>query len=231
MNELKHLACIMDGNRRWAEKNGLSRDAGHREGLETVKRVIEFCLKDNIKFLSLFAFSSENFNRPDSEKAFLFGKLIYTAREHFLKLVEHGVKVRFIGMKSLFSKSVQKVCDEVEQKTAHCDKLQVNLLFGYGSRMEIVEAAKKIAKDIFDKKVEEKDISEESFRKYLWTNGTPDPEIIVRPGFVTRISNFLLYQGAYSEFYFPKCLWPEVNEVVLREIIDDYKGCTRNFGF
>ena len=231
MSSLVHLACIMDGNRRWAKKHGMFAYKGYSEGLEAIKKVIGFCIKKKIKFLSLYAFSSENFRRSDEEKGFLFDLAVKKGGKGFLSdLIKNGVAVKFVGDLQLFPKDVRETCIEMEQETSHCKTLIINMLFGYGARQEIVSASKKMARDLASKKISEEDISEESFKKYLWTNGTPDPEVIVRTGLVKRLSNFLLYQAAYSELYFPNCLWPEIEEEHLQQIWDDYHGVKKNFG-
>ncbi|MBT3456280.1 di-trans,poly-cis-decaprenylcistransferase [bacterium] len=230
MNAIKHIACVMDGNRRWAKENGMDSLLGHEHGLGAMKRTLQFCIKNGIKYASFYAFSTENFRRTDKEKNFLFGHVARLASKEFNKLIKENIRIRFFGLKEKFPKSLQKMIKEVEENSVSCTGLTVNFLLGYGSRLEIVRAAKKVAQDIADNKVDPDNISEESFKKYLWTNGTPDPEIIVRPGRHARLSNFLLYQGAYSELYFPNCLWPEVDEDLLQGILDDYNQCQLNFG-
>ncbi len=227
---IKHLACIMDGNRRWAKKRGWLPWLGHREGIAAARRTIEFCLEKGIPFLSLYTFSIENFKRSKKELDFLFNILIKEVRKDLDEFIEKGVRLRFIGDRELFPKKVLFVCEEMEEKTAHLSALNLNLLFCYGARQEILNSIKTILHKIKAGIIAEKDISEHNFQEYLWTHGTPEPEIIIRTGGVKRLSNFLLYQAAYSELYFLDCLWPELSKQHLQDAITSFNNCQRNFG-
>jgi undecaprenyl diphosphate synthase len=227
---ITHLACIMDGNRRWASKNGLPSVQGHQEGAQAVKRVIDFCLEKGISYLSLYTFSLENFKRSETEKNFLFGLLAQEAANDLAMLKEKKIRVRFIGDKSLFPAHLMPICDMVEQETAYFDALQINVLFCYGARQEIVSGIKQIIHDVKAGIISEDALSDESFKSYLWTGDMPDPDIVMRTGGAQRLSNFLLYQVAYSELYFLDCMWPEVQREHLERMMLFFNQCKRNFG-
>jgi undecaprenyl diphosphate synthase len=227
---ITHLACIMDGNRRWAAMNGLPAAHGHREGALAVKRVIDFCLEKGISYLSLYTFSLENFKRSETEKSFLFDILAQEAIQELAALKEKNIRVKFIGDRTLFPAHLIPVCDNVEQETAHLDTLQLNILFCYGGRQEIISGIKTIItaskKGLFC----DDSLSEETFKHYLWSGDIPDPDIIMRTGGAQRLSNFLLYQAAYSELYFLDCMWPEIGTEHLERMLLFFNQCKRNFG-
>lgn len=228
---IKHLAIIMDGNRRWAKKNGLQAFLGHKHGSEAAKRAIEFCLDAQIRYLTLYTLSLENLkNRSETEKEFIFNLLINEATQHIEEYKQKGVKIKFIGERSLYPAAVMSACNLIESETKDCDKLQVNLLFCYGARQEIVASVKDIVKRVISGEISQADITDELFTKSLWTNGTPEPELIIRTGSVQRLSNFLLYQSAYSELYFLDCMWPEIETRHLEDALNRFKVCQRNFG-
>jgi len=222
MNPLNHVAIIMDGNGRWGIKNKNSRNAGHKEGLNTVEKIIKESIKQKIRFLTLYAFSTENWKRPKKEITYLFNLL-----ENFLtKKIDHlnkqKIKLKIIGVKS-FSIKLNKLLNLAEKKTSKNKTLQINLALNYGSKSEILNALKNIKKNK-DK------ISEKNLDKYLHTSGIPDPDLLIRTGNTKRLSNFLLWQLAYSEIFFEKKLWPEFNEKDYNKIISKYKLIKRNFG-
>ncbi len=228
---IKHLACIMDGNRRWAKKKGWLPFDGHREGVRTAQRVVDFCLQQSIPYLSLYTFSLENFRRPQEEQNFLFKILFKEIREKLVsELQKKNVRISFIGDQSLFPEAVRKECDEIEAMTATAHALHVNLLFCYGGRQEIVDGVKKIAARIQEGTLSPAELTDTLFENYLWTAGTPAPEIIIRTGGVQRLSNFLLFQAAYSELFFLECLWPELTNHHLTEVIESFHQRQRNFG-
>lgn len=228
---MHHLAMIMDGNRRWARENKLEAlSLGHKEGMESIKRSIKFCLDKNIKYLSLYTFSLENFRRGEKEKKYLFDSLNNYLREHLEEFIEKEVRLRFVGDRDYFPSIVVDRINEAEEKTKNLEKLCVNFLFCYGSKQEIIHAAKKVAKKVKDGDLDINEIDEDSFRKEMWMNGAPDPDVIVRTGKTLRISNFLLFQAAYSEFIFLDCYWPEVDEAVLQSCVDRFYEVKRNFG-
>jgi undecaprenyl diphosphate synthase len=221
----------MDGNRRWATQRGLLPYRGHKQGVETVKQVAQFCLERGISYLSLYTLSIENLlSRSEVEKEYIFKLIINGARDGLQDLIKHGVRVRFIGDRALFPSQLVTVCDSIEQESAAQTKLQLTFLFCYGSRQEILGGVKSIVRKVLDGTLAESDISDEQFRQCLWTRDIPEPELIIRTGKVVRLSNFLLYQAAYSEFYFPDCLWPELTEHHLEEALSNFSTCQRNFG-
>ncbi len=220
----------MDGNRRWAHKNGMPAVQGHQEGAQAVKRVIDFCLEKNISYLSLYTFSLENFKRSETEKNFLFDILAQEAANELDTLKNKKIRVRFIGDKTLFPAHLAPVCAKVEQETANFDALQINILFCYGARQEIVHGIKQVIRDIKAGVISEESLSEDSFKRYLWTDDMPDPDIIIRTGGAQRLSNFLLYQAAYSELYFLDCMWPDMHNEHLERMLLFFNQCKRNFG-
>jgi undecaprenyl diphosphate synthase len=228
---MKHLAVIMDGNRRWAIKRGLRPWLGHQEGTKAVERIITFCLENKINFLSLYTFSIENLEqRNEFEKKYLLNLLVEVAKEKVGMFVEHGIRINFVGDKTLFPDAVQPTIVELEKATADGEHLQVNILFCYGSRQEIVAGAKKFAVAVKDDQINPDDISEKEFAEFLWSGSIPEPDLIIRTGGAQRLSNFLLFQAAYSELYFLDCLWPEISEDHLLDALDHFNSTQRNFG-
>lgn len=228
---LKHLACIMDGNRRWAKKHGLFPWEGHREGVEAAKRAINFCLNNSIEYLSLYLFSLENFNRSMKEKYFIFEILPPLVSDGLLKLLkERNVRVQFIGDRELFPSSMRPMIDQFEQETKNNTALQLNMLFCYGGRQEIVDGVKKIVQKVQSGDLKENEITEELLERSMWMGAFPPPDMIVRTSGLSRISNFLIYQGAYSEWRFLNCLWPEIQEQHLYDVVDAFYQTQRNFG-
>lgn len=228
---MKHLAVVMDGNRRWARKNKLDILLGHSKGgLDAAKKTVQFCLDKGIQYLSLYTFSVENLKRSEQEKQFLFDLLITGVKDTSDDFIKQGVKVKFIGDWSLFPEQVIASCKALEQKTANCTKLVLNILFCYGARQEIVAAVKTLVNKIRSGILSEQDVSEKELEQCLWTNGTPEPELIIRTGGAHRLSNFLLYQAAYSEFCFLDCLWPEITYQDLEHAVSGFEATQRNFG-
>ena len=222
MNPLNHVAIIMDGNGRWGLKNHNSRNKGHKAGLHTVEKIIEETIKQKIKYLTLFAFSSENWKRPKNEISYLFNLLENFLSKKIENLHKRNIKLKIIGVKK-FSKKLNTLLDFSEKKTSRNTSLHINLALNYGSKIEIINAIKEI------NKTKDK-INEKNFSKYLQTKGTPDPELLIRTGNTKRLSNFLLWQLAYAEIFFEKKLWPDFNEKNYREIIKKYRKIKRNFG-
>jgi len=227
---IKHLACIMDGNRRWAKSHGWMTFKGHRQGAKTVELAIDFCLARGIAYLSLYTFSLENFKRSDEEKNYLFDLLVQESEKNIDFFIKKGIRICFIGDRTLFPAAVLPTCEKVERETAHLNVLQVNFLFCYGARQEIVTGVKNLMRQVREGTISENDISDENFHDYLWTRGIPDPEVIIRTGNIRRLSNFMLYQAAYSELYFLECMWPELTEKHLEDVLVDFAHCRRNFG-
>ena len=222
MNPLKHVAIIMDGNGRWGIKNKNSRNAGHKAGLNTVEKIIKETIKNKIKFLTLYAFSTENWKRPKKEINYLFSLLQTFLIERIEELHKQNIKLKIIGIKS-FSSKLNSLLKKSEKMTSKNNKLQINLALNYGSKFELINAFKKLRKN--NKKINEKNLS-----KYLLTRDIPDPDILIRTGNTNRLSNFLLWQIAYSEIFFEKKLWPDFNEKDYNRIIKEYRNIKRNFG-
>lgn len=226
----QHIAIIMDGNGRWAEKRSLGRINGHRKGIEVVKDIVEFCRELGIGYLTLYTFSKENWNRPKTEVNALMGFLEGHLRKELLKLVKNGIRFKAIGNIWELPLNIQKIVKEVEDKTVDNTGMTLNLALSYGGRAEIVEAAKKIALEASHGKIAIDDITEEVFAKYLYTAGSPDPDLLVRTSGEFRISNFLLWQMAYTEIYVTDVLWPDFNRQRLIEAIVDFQNRERRFG-
>ena len=222
MNPLSHVAIIMDGNGRWGLKHRKSRNSGHKAGLNTVEKIIKETIKQKIKFLTLYAFSTENWKRPKKEINFLFGLLENFLINRIDELHKQNIRLKIIGIKN-FSTKLNNLLKLSENKTSKNSKLQINLALNYGSKFELIDAFKKI------KKTKDK-INEKNFIKYLQTKDIPDPDILIRTGSTNRLSNFLLWQIAYSEIFFEKKLWPEFTERDYNNIIKRYKNIKRNFG-
>ena len=222
MNPLNHVAIIMDGNGRWGLKHKNSRNAGHRAGLNTVERIIKQSIKNKIKFLTLFAFSTENWKRPNKEINYLFNLL-----ENFLinkidDLHKQNIKLKIIGTKN-FSKKFNLLLNLAEKKTSKNSKIQINLALNYGAKFELISAIKKLLKN-------KNKINEKNIEKFLYTKNIPDPDLMIRTGNTKRLSNFLLWQLAYSEIFFEKKMWPDFNDKDYLKIIKEYKNLKRNFG-
>lgn len=227
---MQHLACIMDGNRRYALAHGWKPWIGHQKGVDTVRTVLEFCLTHKIPYLSLYTFSIENFKRSVDEKHFLFDLIAVMAQKHLAELIKKGVRVKFVGDRELFPAHVMPRLDEVEAKTADGRQLQVNFLFCYGSQQEIVYAAKQIARKVKEGLLDETDINESLFVQHMWTADTPAPELVIRSGGTQRISNFLLFQSAYSEYYFTDQYWPALTLDDFKKAFEFFNASKRNFG-
>jgi len=222
MNPLTHVAIIMDGNGRWGLKNKSARNEGHKAGLITVEKIIKETIRQKIKYLTLYAFSTENWKRPKKEINYLFNLLENFLVNKIENLHKKDIKLKVIGIRN-FSKKLNKLLDLSEKKTSKNTTLQINLALNYGSKFEILNAFKKINKN--KDKINEKNLS-----KYLQTKNIPDPEILIRTGDTKRLSNFLLWQLAYTEIFFEKKLWPDFNEKDYIKIIKKFKNIKRNFG-
>ena len=222
MNPLSHVAIIMDGNGRWGLKNKNSRNAGHKAGLKTVEKIIKESLKNKIKFLTLYAFSTENWKRPKKEINYLFSLLESFLINRIEELHKQNIRLKIIGVKN-FSKKLNKLLIASEKKTNKNKKLQINLALNYGSKFELINAFRELEKK-GDK------INEKNLTKYLQTKNIPDPDLLIRTGNTHRLSNFLLWQLAYSEIFFEKKLWPDFNEKDYNKIINKFRNIKRNFG-
>ena len=222
MNLLNHVAIIMDGNGRWGLKYKNSRNAGHKEGLKTVEKIIKETINHKIKYLTLYAFSTENWKRPRAEINYLFKLLESFLINRMEDLNKQKIRLKIIGVKN-FSSKLNKLLTKSEQKTFKNKKLQINLAINYGSKAEIINAFQNLNKN-------KEKITEKNFVKYLQTKGIPDPDILIRTGNTKRLSNFLLWQLAYTEIFFDKKLWPAFNEKDFKKIIKNFKKIKRNFG-
>jgi undecaprenyl diphosphate synthase len=222
MNPLNHVAIIMDGNGRWGLKHKNIRNEGHKAGLDTVEKIIKESIKQKIKYLTLYAFSTENWNRPRKEIKYLFNLLENFLLNKIEDLHKQNIKLNIIGVKN-FSKKLNKLLTSSEKKTSKNTTLQINLALNYGSKLEIINAIKKLNKN-------NNRITELNLSKHLQTKNIPDPEILIRTGNTKRLSNFLLWQIAYAEIFFEKKLWPDFNEKDYVRIIKKFKNIKRNFG-
>ena len=223
MNLVKHVAIIMDGNGRWGVKHKQSRNAGHRAGLDTVDVVINQCVAQKIKFLTLYTFSSENWKRPKNEITFLFKLLENFLKKKINKIIEKDIKLKFIGELKDLPIKLQKLIKLSEKKTFNKKKLQVNIALNYGSKIELINTVKKIKQ----KKII---INEKNIDKNLYTKHLPNPDILIRTGDTHRLSNFLLWQLSYTEIFFEKKLWPDFTGKDFNKIINKFRNIKRNFG-
>ena len=222
MNPLNHVAIIMDGNGRWGLKHKNSRNAGHKAGLNTVEKIIKETIKNKIQFLTLYAFSTENWKRPKKEVNFLFNLLENFLISRIDELHKQNIKLKIIGVKN-FSSKLNNLLIKSEKKTLKNRKLQINLALNYGSKFELINAFKSLKRN--NEKINEKNLT-----KYLQTKNIPDPDLLIRTGNTQRLSNFLLWQVAYAEIFFEKKLWPEFNEKDYNKVIKKFKNIKRNFG-
>ena len=222
MNPLNHVAIIMDGNGRWGLKYKNSRNAGHKAGVNIVSEIIKETIKQNIKFLTLYAFSTENWKRPKKEIDFLFNLLKNFMIKNIKKFDEQDVKLKIIGQKK-FSKELNKLLFFTEKKTAYNNKLQINLALNYGSKIELLNAFKNLKK----KKL---NINEKNLKLNLETKNIPDPDILIRTGDTKRLSNFMLWQLAYTEIFFIKKMWPDFKVRDYKNVISNFKKIKRNYG-
>ena len=223
MNPIKHVAIIMDGNGRWGIKNKGSRNLGHRAGLNTIESIIEETTKQNISYLTLYTFSTENWKRPEKEILFLFNLLESFLSMKIDKLIKNEIRLNIIGNKKKFSNKLQKLLNESENKTRHNNKLQINLALNYGSKEELINAMKLVNRN-------KNKITETNIENNLYTGGMPNPDLLIRTGNTNRLSNFLLWQLAYTEIFFEKKLWPDFKKNDYRKILKKFKSLQRNFG-
>jgi len=224
----RHIAIIMDGNGRWAQKRGLPRVEGHVRGVKVLRRVVKWCLEFGVEYLTVFSFSTENWRRPKEEVDFLMDLFVDTVERELPFLVREGVKVRILGSKEGLPEKVVEKWREVEERTKNLNRMTLVVAFNYGGRREIVDAVKKIVEKV--KNGEEVELSEENFRNFLYVPDVPDPDLIVRTSGELRLSNFLLWQGAYSELFFTKTLWPDFSKKVFLKALESYSKRERRFG-
>ncbi len=223
MSLANHVAIIMDGNGRWALQRGKSRNYGHQCGLRVIEKIVDYSIKKKISYLTLFTFSSENWKRPKKEVNFLFKLLENYFNKNLLKVIKNGIKVKIIGNKSKLGNNLRKIIKLAENKTRKNKKISVQLALNYGSKQELINCIK-----IVNKKKQK--ITIKNFEKNLYTFGFPDPDILIRTGDQRRLSNFLLWQIAYSEIFFVKKMWPDFNNNDFQKILNKFKKIKRNFG-
>ncbi|MFL2779620.1 MAG: polyprenyl diphosphate synthase [Gammaproteobacteria bacterium] len=226
-----HVAIIMDGNSRWAKQKNLTQKDGHKAGVKAARNAIEFAVKNNIKHLTLFAFSTENWRRSKKEVKSLMELFVEAMKEETPELIKNSVRANFIGDISRLKKSIiVKIAETKGLTSTYKPKMDLNIAISYGGRWDVLQAVKKIANDFSKNKFEEKDINEKLLNSYLDTSTSPDPDLIIRTGNESRLSNFLIWQAAYSELIFFRKLWPEFESKDFRRALENYKKRKRNFG-
>ena len=226
----KHVAIIMDGNGRWAKQRGKERFEGHLMGVESVRAVVRAAVRNGVEWLTLYAFSTENWGRPQEEVDAIMELFCRTVMNEGEELARQGVRVRILGERSRFSESVLQMIERIESVTASADRLTLMLAFNYSSRREVVLAAQALAERVARGEIRAEEIDEESFSNALMTAGTPDPDLIIRTSGECRLSNFLLWQASYAEFYFPEVLWPDFNEEEFYRAMEAFAGRERRYG-
>ena len=225
-----HIAIIMDGNGRWATRRGLPRALGHRAGVDSLREIVKTCSSLGIKYLTVYAFSTENWKRPAEEVNILMDLLVEYLHKELAELYEHGVRINSIGRINELPVKARQALEMADMRTAQNNGLTLSLALNYGGRNEIAEAVRKIGEDVSVKKLAPADINEETISRYLYTAGMPDPDLLVRPSGEQRISNFLLWQAAYAEFWYSPVLWPDFRKEHLLEALIDYQNRQRRFG-
>lgn len=226
----EHVAIIMDGNGRWAKQHGKERYEGHIAGVESVRRAVKAAAKNGVKWLTLYAFSTENWGRPVAEVNAIMELFCKSVVGETPELIEQGVRVKIIGEKTHFSESVLKMIDQIEESTAEGKTLTLVLAFNYSSRREIMLATQAISERVAKGELSSEDINEEVITEHLMTHSMPDPDLIVRTSGECRLSNFLLWQASYAEFYFPEVLWPDFDEEEFKKALDVYASRERRYG-
>ncbi len=229
----EHIGFIMDGNGRWAKNRGLERSAGHKEGAKTFRRIGEYCADVGIKYMTFYAFSTENWNRPKSEVVALmklFKEYLNEGNERIAENDIRQMRLKFIGEREGLPKDLLKLIDKAERESAKYDKVTVNIALNYGGRAEITHAVKEIATKVKKGELSVDDITEAVISNNIYTAGQPDPDVIVRPSGEYRLSNFLTWQSAYSEFWYSDILWPDFTEEDVNQILFDYQKRNRRFG-
>lgn len=229
-NKLDHIAIIMDGNGRWAKKRGLPRLMGHKKGAEAVKEITKVAANLGVKYLTLYAFSTENWNRDSEEVESLMDLLRQYLKSDLKEVQENGVRIRFIGERSMLASDIVESMNRLEAETAQNDKMTLCLAISYGSRQEIVNAARKIAELAKRGDIQPEDVDVKMFSGMLYTQDIPDPDLLIRTSGEQRLSNYLLWQLAYAEFFFSDVLWPDFDEKTLTDIITDFKSRERRYG-
>jgi undecaprenyl diphosphate synthase len=225
-----HLGVIMDGNGRWAKLRGKRRTEGHVEGVKSLRNLVELCINYGVGYLTVFSFSSENWTRPPEEISFIFNLLRRFVASDLQRLIRNNVKVRIIGTRDGLEPSLIRLIDDVEAKTAQNTGLTLVVAFNYGSKAEIAEAARYLAREVAAGRLRPEDISEQRLEAALFTAGLPDPDLIIRTSGEQRLSNFLLWQAAYAEFVFVEENWPDFDEASFRRVLETFSMRERRFG-
>lgn len=225
-----HIAIIMDGNGRWAQKRRMPRNAGHREGANTLKRIVKDCNDMGIKYLTVYAFSTENWNRPKKEVDALMSLLLEFLRNADNELSGENIRIKVIGEPQGLTAEIRQEIKRVTEKTVKNSGLTLVIALNYGSRNEIVSAAARIAREVKRGRLKPEEINENLFSNYLYTAGIPDPDLVIRPSGEYRLSNFLLWQSSYSEFWYSDILWPDFTRADLLEALENYQQRNRRFG-
>ena len=229
-NELNHIAIIMDGNGRWATRKGLPRSIGHRKGAEVVKTITKAVAEEGIKYLTLYAFSTENWQRSEDEVSFLMNLLRQYLKNDLQEIKDNKIRICFIGERDMLDKDIQEAMDSLEKETENFDKMILCIALSYGSRQEILSAVKKIANLVKSGDMSIEDIDINLFSNMLYTKDIPNPDLLIRTSGEQRISNYLLWQLAYSELAFTDVLWPDFSPEHLKQIIENYKTRERRYG-
>jgi undecaprenyl diphosphate synthase len=227
---LRHLAVIMDGNGRWAKKRHLSREFGHRRGAENLRTLCILCREREIQYLTVYAFSTENWKRPATEVSALMSLVIRVFRQYMDELEKEGIRLRFIGDRIGLPAEVIETMVEAEESSKNRQKLQLIIALNYGGRREIITAARALSSNILAGTISEDEVTEEIFEQHLYLSDVPDPDLIIRTGGEMRLSNFLLWQAAYAEFYSVDCLWPDFGAEELDAALEDYSKRQRRYG-
>ena len=223
MNPVRHIAIIMDGNGRWGLKQGRSRNYGHQQGLKTIEKIVDYSIKKKISFLTLFTFSSENWKRPKNEVNFLFKLLETYFKKNLTEVISKGIRVKIIGNKLKLNINLRKIINFAEMKTKNNNKISVQIALNYGAKQEIINSLKVINR-------KKQRITEKNLEKNLYTHSIPNPDILIRTGGKKRLSNFLLWQLAYTEIFFIEKMWPDFSEKDLLNVINRFQKIKRNFG-
>ena len=229
-NELNHIAIIMDGNGRWATRQGLPRSMGHRKGAEVVKTITKAVAEEGVKYLTLYAFSTENWQRSEDEVSFLMNLLRQYLKNDLQEIKDNKIRICFIGERNMLDKDIQEAMVNLEKETENFDKMTLCIALSYGSRQEIIAAVKKVANLVKNGDMSVEDIDVNLFSNMLYTKDIPNPDLLIRTSGEQRISNYLLWQLAYSELAFTDVLWPDFSPEVLKKIIENYKTRERRYG-
>ena len=226
----RHVAVIMDGNGRWAQKRGLPRTAGHKAGAENFRAIATYCKDLGLDYLTVYAFSTENWKRPQTEVDAIMGLLDQYLHESIETMARDNIRLRFLGDTSVLSPKLRALIEETDEITRHIEGFQANICLNYGGRDELVRAARQFARECVEGKRSPEELTETEFPNYLWSAGLPDPELLIRPGGELRVSNFLLWQCAYSEIYVTDTLWPDFGKAELDKALAWYQTRDRRFG-